>query len=230
MSGLDCSTVRGLAPELVVDSLDGQLRAEALAHLATCPTCRADVQALADVADAMVLLAPAVEPPPGFSDRVLDAIAAETHPAAAPRRARRRWRTRHLVVAAVAAAAIGVAGTAGVVAATRSTEPGVTLNGRFQSLAMIGPNDVPVGDAYLSTGSDPWLLVHVQYRGPTGAYRLVGVNSSGAVLDIGRLRVAGPDWTWAGRVEAVHSLVELRVLDANGNIMCRAAVPAAAPA
>jgi anti-sigma factor RsiW len=211
---------------MVLDSLDGHLRADVLAHLASCPACRTEVRELAEVADAMVLLAPAVEPSPGFADRVLDAMTAESPSPVVPLHARRRWRVGHVIAAAVAASLLAVVGTVAIVGSGSRNEKAVTLNGRFRSVAMVGQGGIAQGDAYVSTGTDPWLLVDVNYWLPTQGFRLVGVENSGAVVDIGRMHKSDDHWGWAGRFKGVDTLTELRVLDTQGQVVCRATVTA----
>ena len=90
---IECADVHELAPEMALGSLDGAVRADVLAHMAHCPTCRAEVRDLSDVVDGLSTLAPSVEPPPGLPERVLAAIRAETPaPLPATKPSRRRWR------------------------------------------------------------------------------------------------------------------------------------------
>jgi anti-sigma-K factor RskA len=223
---VECADVRDLAPELALGSLDGAVRAEVLVHIAHCPACRAEVRELADVVDGLAGLGPVVEPPPGLAERVLDAIRAEAAvvvPAAAP--TRRRWRTVHLATAAVLAAAIGIGATIAIAASRHSTSPAaVALNARtLQIEPMIGVDDHQLGDAYISRGQDPWVLVNVTYGLQGQSYRLVGVDGDGQVVDIGPMRsMTAGRWAWAGRVDQAASLVELRIVDANGAVACRA--------
>src|SRR5205823_12607995 len=111
---LDCADVRDLVPELALGSLDGATRADVLAHIARCPGCRAEARALADVVDGLTALGPEVAPPSGFAAGVLDAMRAEQEPRRPAVDRRRRWRTGHLVAAAVLAAVVGVGATVAV--------------------------------------------------------------------------------------------------------------------
>jgi hypothetical protein len=70
--------------------------------MAECARCRAVVADLASAADSVLLLAPTIEPPPGFESRVLARAAASP---VAP--ARRRWPRLAAAAAIVAAAAVG---------------------------------------------------------------------------------------------------------------------------
>ncbi len=225
---VECADVRDLAPELALGSLDGAVRAEVLVHIAHCTACRAEVRDLADVVDGLAGIGPSVEPPPALAERVLSAIRSESAPPAEVTPIRtRRWRTVHLVAAAVIAAAVAVGATIAVAATRHSSSPAaVALNARtLQAVPMIGGDDHQLGEAYVSRGQDPWVLVNVTYGLDGMSYRLVGVDGDGQVVDIGPMRSMNAGrWAWAGRVDQAASLVELRIVDANGGVACRAAV------
>ena len=76
MSAPMCGDVRELAPELALGIVGGPERADALQHASECGPCRALIGELAEAADALTLLAPESEPPPGFEERVLAALKA----------------------------------------------------------------------------------------------------------------------------------------------------------
>jgi Putative zinc-finger len=226
---VECADVRDLAPEMALGSLDGAVRADVLVHIAHCPACRAEVRDLADVVDGLAGLGPSVTPPPALAERVLSAIRSESAstPAEATPTRTRRWRTVHLVAAAVLAAALGVGATIAVAASRHSSSPAaVALNARtLQVVPMIGLDDHQLGQAYVSRGQDPWVLVNVTYGLDGMSYRLMGVDSDGQLVDIGPMRsMTEGRWAWAGRVDQATSLVELRIVDANGGVACRAAV------
>ena len=61
-----CEETRGLAAELALGIVEGEERGRALEHLAVCPECRRRVEQLSEVADELLLLAPAKEVPVGF--------------------------------------------------------------------------------------------------------------------------------------------------------------------
>lgn len=95
---MTCADVEALASELALGTVSGAERAGALDHLAGCAACRELVDQLSRVADSMLLLAPAVEPPPGFESKVLARMGVAEAPAAR----RRRYRRLAVAVAAVA--------------------------------------------------------------------------------------------------------------------------------
>ena len=104
---MNCHELRDLAPELALGIADGEERAEALRHLADCGECRRLVEQMTGVADELLMLAPAQEPPAGFESRVLEGLGL----GGAPKR--RRWRGLALRVAAPVAAAAVTAGVGG---------------------------------------------------------------------------------------------------------------------
>ena len=66
MSAYSCAQLRDVAPELALGVLGGAERAEAIMHVNGCARCQALVNELTEVADALPLLAPEIEPPSGF--------------------------------------------------------------------------------------------------------------------------------------------------------------------
>jgi hypothetical protein len=74
MTPMDCAEAHELAAELALDLLTGAERAAVLAHLAGCTACRADVASLTDVGEALLAIAPEVEPSAGFESRLITRI------------------------------------------------------------------------------------------------------------------------------------------------------------
>src|SRR5262245_26047331 len=97
-----CEETRALAAELALGIVEGEERGRALEHLAVCPECRRKVEELSDVADELLLLAPAKEVPVGFESRALAGLEPPPKP-------RRRLLPRILVPVTAALAAAGIA-------------------------------------------------------------------------------------------------------------------------
>jgi len=147
MTGMECSRLYDLAPELALGLLDGAERAEALAHLERCAKCHADVASLTELGEQLLLLAPEGSPPAGFETRVLQQLEQqrptaeppdEAAPAAlrsttttatattappAPGRRRRRYRFPRTLLAA-AAALVVLVGSAVVLVAGAGDDDG----------------------------------------------------------------------------------------------------------
>ena len=76
MTDQGCGEVSDLLAELALGVADAEGRAGALAHLEICAGCQAELRSFADTADALASLAPEVDPPADFEQRVLSAIGA----------------------------------------------------------------------------------------------------------------------------------------------------------
>jgi hypothetical protein len=71
-AAMDCAGLAEVAAELALGVLTGRERAQAIAHLEQCDTCREDVRQLMATSDGLLVLLPEIEPPAGFETRVLD--------------------------------------------------------------------------------------------------------------------------------------------------------------
>ncbi|MGB6057897.1 MAG: hypothetical protein WBF71_06495 [Microthrixaceae bacterium] len=71
MTAADCDRCREVAAELALGIAVGDERAAALEHLTNCPACRRELNGLTAALDALMSLAPPVDPPAGFEERVL---------------------------------------------------------------------------------------------------------------------------------------------------------------
>jgi hypothetical protein len=203
-----CDEVRGLAAELALDELTGAERATALGHLSQCPECRAEVAELAAVADAVLLVAPSVEPPAGFESRVLARLA--------PPRSR-SWVGR---VAGIAAAAALLGGVAGF-ALARGDDATSTL-----PIAAVfhSASGEPNGSLVLLDGPDRMTCVFEGERFG-GDYAVEVELAGGEVTEVGRFTAAGPPWTWT--VELPTDATEVRrviVRDGEGVVRATADV------
>src|SRR5881396_2165251 len=112
MTDQRCDEIRAVIPELAAGVASGDVRADALAHIAGCAACRRELEEVSGTLDELLLLAPEREPPAGFDLRVLNRIG-DTAP-------RRRPLLRTALV--LAAAALVVAGAAAGLTWTRSAD------------------------------------------------------------------------------------------------------------
>jgi hypothetical protein len=87
MSGgaMNCAGLAEVASELALGVLTGRERAQAIAHLEQCDTCREDVRQLMATSDGLLGLLPEVEPPAGFETRVLDRMGLSVPANSAPK-------------------------------------------------------------------------------------------------------------------------------------------------
>jgi hypothetical protein len=202
-----CDEVRAVAAELALDELTGAERATALGHLAQCPECRSEVAELAAVADAVLLVAPSVEPPAGFESRVLAQLA--------PPRPR-AWLAR---VAAVAAAAALVGGVVGFAVASGDDGRALPIAGVFRNASGEASGSLVLLDA-----PDRMTCVFEGERFG-GDYAVEVELASGEVTEVGRFTAGGPPWTWT--VELPTDATDVRrviVRDGEGVVRATAEV------
>jgi anti-sigma-K factor RskA len=217
MSADDCERLRYLAAELALGIADGEERAWALDHLATCAGCQAQVERLSAVADDLVLLAPAAEPSAGFEARVAKELT--------PARRRAPWPRRFaipafaaLAAAAVAAAAVWIAldDDRDLAGAYRDTL--AVANGEyFDAAPLEAPGGEGVGYVYGYQGRTSWVMLVVYDGVETGRYRADLVTEDGRHRRLGEIDVnEGKGSVGAATPVPYEDLAEMRLLDGRG--------------
>ena len=214
MHALGCPDVREVAPDFAFGILDGEARADVLLHLEECPTCQRYVSELSETADAMVLLAPEAEPPPGFERRALDRIVESSR--------RRRWRTTKLVAVTAAAAVILSVVTVRIVDESR-TSPASVAAPAAQTVAMVAKNGQQVGSVDVNTsGAAMALDVTVDYGMYDGDYNIVLKPSGAPERVVGTMHVTSGHGTWSDTVTATSGPDLLSLRDNSGQQLCSA--------
>jgi hypothetical protein len=179
-----CAETREVLPELAAGAATGPGRARALRHLAACVACRRELAALTTVADELLTLAPAVEPPAGFESAVLARLkAAEVTPG----RGRRGC-------GFLSAAAIAIAATIAACAALGATADDHRLAGAYRETLRIAngtvltarpfttPDGIRAGRVFVYQGKPSCVFVVVEYDGATGPYDVNLVTRDGKHL------------------------------------------------
>jgi Putative zinc-finger len=225
---MSCEELNALAPEVALGTIDGEERAEALRHLATCGECRRLVDQLATVADELLMLAPVQEPPVGFESRVIDALGFK-------RRAPRRRLGRRLLLwlgPPVAAAALTALALVGVyhddhVTAERYRTTLEQANGKyFQAEPLRDGTGAEAGVAFGYQGSPSWMLVTVDagHRDQVASAELV-------TRDRRTIRLPGfelePDGSWGGAIPVnLYDVSAIRLLgDSPGQVLQASTAP-----
>jgi hypothetical protein len=216
MSG-ECEHVRELAPELALGIADGKERARALEHLACCARCRARLERLAASADELALLAPSVEPPAGFEDRVATAM---RPPAPRSRLAARVAAplAAALAAAAVAAGAVWLAlGDDRELADSYRDTLAVASGEYFDAATLELPGGRKAGYVYGYQGRASWVFAVVYDGVEPGRYMLELVTDGGRRLPLREL-VVDRRLGSAGAATPVPywRLAEVRLLDRDG--------------
>lgn len=154
-----------------------------VAHLAACPSCREEYTELSDGLQQALAAAPAVAPPPGFSGRVLAAMA----PAPAVNRIRQP-RARLLVAAAVLLGLL--AGIGGTLAVTGwLARPAVTATAHAPvAVQLLTSGGDAVGSAGITMqGGRTFVLLNITTGKPGASYECFLVAADGQ-------RTSGGKW------------------------------------
>jgi hypothetical protein len=219
---MNCEELNDLAPEVALGTIDGEERAEALRHLATCGECRRLVDQLTTVADELLMLAPVQEPPVGFESRVIHALGLQ-------RRAPRRRLGRRLLVwlgPPVATAAVTAVTLVGVyhddhVTAERYRTTLEQANGKyFQAEPLRDATGAQAGVAFGYQGRPSWMLVTVDpgHRDQVASAELI-------TRDQRTIRLPGfelkPDGSWGGAIPVnLYDVSAIRLLgDRPGQVL-----------
>lgn len=210
-----CSDIEDLAPELALGILPGDQRAVVLAHLETCASCARVVKELSETADALVLAAPAVQPPAGFARRVTRSLR--------PSRAS-YW----LAVAAALALVVGLAG--GVITG-RLGARGTSMV-RVASFAASGPEPVD-GQVYTRADRPSWVFMTVSLRPPVSAaaaserYTCELVLAGGQHVAIGSFQMHDGAGSWGHTIDVkVSDVRSVALLNDQGQVAATAALQA----
>jgi hypothetical protein len=233
----DCGTVQPLLAEMATGAASGHDRANVLQHIAACGICRRELTELAQAADALLLLAPRVEPPAGFETGVLARLAStERRPlgrrllagarrlmAPGPGRAGRLGRR---LVAVTAALAIAVGSGAAVVwwhtesdrqLAAQYRQTLATADGRYLKAAHLTADRGAsgAGTVFLYQGNPSWLLITV--AGATdGRYTVITIDRDGASWTAGNCTITNHTGTSGYRLNIpVRRVAEIHLRGPN---------------
>jgi hypothetical protein len=178
-----CESHSGELAELALGVLTGRERAQALAHVESCPRCADELEQLSRIADTVVQVAPAVEPPMGFEVRLFEKMGVSDD--LAQRRHARAMRRRVAVVgvAAAAAVALGLG-----LSLPSSSGPTVSAEGGAAHAHVVSAplleNGHVVGRVAFG-GTRPWMSMMLADSGAQGTVNCVVVTRDGVTHHVG---------------------------------------------
>jgi anti-sigma-K factor RskA len=212
-----CAPTSDLLPELALGILGGSERAEVLAHLDTCATCRAKSEEWAETADVLPTLLPEAEPPAGFEARTLERLRFEQ--TRVP-----RWSlTRRVlsVAAIVAAAMIVTLATVRILDADNSSSPTASGSSNVTSARMVGANGGAAGDVFMTAGNESYVFMDVDYGARSGTYRVEATDAANQVTKLGSMSITNGRGVWAGEAKG-ETPTTVRLVDSEGQVWCTA--------
>jgi hypothetical protein len=222
-----CAEIRLILPELALGIADGEERAAALEHIATCTSCRRELDELSAIADDLIALAPRQEPPAGFEARVLDRLS--LRPAPKPRMrlplGRLRFAAAALATAAVTAIVMTIAYSSDRDLASQYRAALGRADGQyFQSARLRTPSGEVAGTVFGYQGSPSWLFYVVDDRYSRGQYTEQLVTRSGRRIKLPAFRLVAGSWGVATPVP-VRDVASVRLVREPGGPELEAELP-----
>jgi hypothetical protein len=212
----DCASTSDRLPELALGILSGTERADVLAHLDTCASCRAESGEWAATVDVLPTLLAEAEPPTGFEARTLERLRADQS------RVPRRSITQRVLALAAVVAFVMIASVAAV--RILDAHGSGSSSSDVASASMIGNGGRRAGDAFMTSGGERYVFVDVNYGVKTGMYRIESVDAQNDVTALGHVVVSGGHGAWAGELPSGRSGTPamVRLVDPEGNVLCAA--------
>ena len=208
---MTCAELEALAAELALGTVSGAERAGALDHLAGCAACRELVEELAGVADRILLLAPVIQPPPGFESKVLARMGV------APAREARSPRYRRLLVGVAAVALVAGLSSAGAAWLAGEAERPVEVR-----TALAADNEGRWRCRAVVYGDKPtWLVVSLdRMDGSNNSYSVEALHAgSSSPVPVGSFTLDHGHGTLARPLDLpAADLQSVRVLDSGGRV------------
>ncbi len=213
----DCASTSDRLPELALGILSGTERADVLAHLDTCASCRAESGEWAATVDVLPTLLAEAEPPAGFETRTLERLRADQS------RVPRRSITQRVLALAAVVALVMIASVAAV--RILDARGSGSSSSDVASATMIGNGGRRAGDAFMTSGGERYVFVDVNYGVKTGMYRIESVDAQNDVTALGHVVVSGGHGAWAGELPSggrSGAPDMVRLVDPAGNVLCSA--------
>jgi hypothetical protein len=209
---------------LALGTLSGRQRAVVLQHLEGCSRCSEEVEQLSLAADALLPLAPEINPPAGFEVRVFERMGIEV-----PSRGRPAIFGLRRVALGIAAALIALGGAFGIglwvdgsPAPTATTAPVARL---FES-DLTSANHYR-GELYLAQGQPGWLFMTIRGTGATGYVTCELVTADGHQISVGTFWLSSGSANWASPLSVPAGTVRTAsVVASDGTVLARATVHA----
>lgn len=192
MRGRGCEQHQDELSELALGVLTGRDRARVLAHVDSCPRCAEELEQLSHAADAVVQVAPDVEPPVGFEVRLFERMGVTDV------RRRRGVRPPRWAVGALSAAA-GVAALAVGLTVGLSSSPAPTSSALGQPgvvAAALVEHGTTVGRVTVHGGTHPWMSMMLIDSGAVGTINCVVVTSDGVSHQVGTFEAKDGYGAW----------------------------------
>ncbi|MDA8297222.1 MAG: hypothetical protein M0004_11670 [Actinomycetota bacterium] len=204
-AGERCAAAREDLFELATGALSGRRRSAVLEHVASCPLCASELAELTAIADGLLSLAPAAEPPVGFEARVAAAWSARAPVARRPRRA--LW-------CAAAAGLVALGAIGGWLVSSASTPPPV------RTAVLVRANTAVTGTAVVTGAAPARLVMTLSSSRPLGEVRCAVTTRAHRRIVVGSFWMDGPTGAWSATLSVpTDELAAVSVLSSTGAVV-----------
>ena len=242
LNEMGCQEFSDVAAELALGVLTGRERAQALAHLDHCASCREEVGQLTATGEGLLGLLPSVEPPAGFETRVMDRLGL-TAPAPSPA-SRAGWttriprlgrkparetgpgparppgRTRRALALAAVTLAVVAAGLGGWGLRPGAPAPAGTP---LSSATLLSASHQAAGKVFLYQGSSRWLYMSVDIPARNGTVICEVESGNGHITTVGSFQVTDGRGYWGSPVPVTQGpLTGARLVGPGGTVLATA--------
>jgi hypothetical protein len=217
--------------ELALGILTGRARAATLAHVDSCAHCAEELEQLSRAADAVVSVAPELEPTVGFEVRLFNRMGLGDDPAPVRIEGRRgplRWvagapRWALASAAAVVALLVGLSigwSTGSPAGSPHATEPGAPV-----TTAVLKEHGNAVGSVATYGGATPWMIVTMEDSSAHGVLTCEVITDNGATHRIGTFSATYGYAAWDAPLKvAPQDVRQAEVVSSNGTVIATASL------
>jgi hypothetical protein len=221
-----CAEISHALPELALGILTGRDRAIALAHVESCSRCADELEQLARAADAVVRVAPELEPPVGFEVRLFSRMGVGDDELSARRRHARPPTWVFATAAAVVALIVGL-GIGWSASRPSTSRPGLAVGRPTPSAAAntasLKEDGRSVGRVFTSGGSSPWMFMTLDDGAVQGTVTCQVVTDDGVTRTVGSFTAKNGYGSWGAPLPvSPHDVRQARVVSAQGTVLATA--------
>jgi len=221
--------------ELALGILTGRERASTLAHVDSCPRCAEELEQLAHAADAVVRVAPEIEPPMGFEVRLFSRMglaeasasyeARHARPLTAARWSKRVPRWVLAGAAAVIALALGLGIGWSMGSRHGGPRPTQGLVGTEIATGDLTANGSTVGSVNTYGGYKPWMVVTLADSSTDGKVTCEVVTDDGVTHEVGSFTATDGYGAWVAPLRvSPQDVRRAEVVSSSGKVIATAAL------
>jgi hypothetical protein len=229
-----CDAYSGNLAELALGILTGRDRAATLAHVDCCAHCAEELEQLSRVADAVVSVAPELEPTVGFEVRLFDRMGLADDAAPAPIKRIRGHRgplrrmadaPRWALASAAAVVALLVGLSVGWAVGSPSSTPHSTQAPTAVATAALKEDGNTVGTVATYGGSTPWMIMTLADSSAQGRLTCEVVTVNGVTQRIGTFSANYGYAAWDAPLKvAPQDVRKAEVVSSNGTVVASASL------